>query len=305
MAGGGAAPGGDRLYDAAMAAPLRIGVIGHVEHITLGRVPALPVAGDIVHVAAPRVLAGGGGGIAFFQLARSPAELHLFTALGDDDGARLVERAIAATGAAVHAARRAEPHTRDVVMIGPDGERTIVVIGEPLHPRADDPLPWQLLGELDAVYFTAQEPALLARARAARVLVVAARRRECLAAAGVRADAIVGSRVDPRERGALADHAVPPAALVMTDGARGGTVETAAGVARFDSPHTDVTGGTYGAGDSFAGALTYYLAAGLDAAAAAARAAHHGAAVVGSLDPLAAQAPLPALDLRPARGAPP
>ncbi len=56
-----------------------------------------------------------------------------------------------------------------------------------------------------------------------------------------------------------------------------------------------MTGGTYGAGDSFAGALTYYLAAGLDAAEAAAPAAHHGAAVVGSIDPLAAQLPLPAL----------
>ena len=30
--------------------------------------------------------------------------------------------------------RRARPHTRDVVMVTPDGERTIVVVGEPLHP---------------------------------------------------------------------------------------------------------------------------------------------------------------------------
>ena len=287
-------------------APLRIGVIGHVEHITLGRVAALPRAGDIVHVQEPRVIAGGGGGIAFFQLARGPVELHLFTALGDDDGAGFVERAIAAAPAVVHAVRRAAPHTRDVVMIGPDGERTILVVGEPLHPRASDPLPWELLAELDAVYFTAQDPALLARARRARVLVVAARRRECIAAAGLEAeieiDAIVGSHADPRERAARADYAVPPAALVLTEGARGGTVETAGGLARFASPRTDVTGGTYGAGDSFAGALTYYLAAGLDAAEAAARAAHHGAAVVGSLDPLAAQLPLPALP-RPAPGA--
>jgi ribokinase len=86
----------------------------------------------------------------------------------------------------------------------------------------------------------------------------------------------------------------------MTEGAQGGTVETAGGVARFASPRTDVIGGTYGAGDSFAGALTYYLAAGLDPVEAAARAAHHGAAVVGSLDPLAAQLPLPALPPRPA-----
>ncbi|HWO20515.1 MAG TPA: PfkB family carbohydrate kinase [Kofleriaceae bacterium] len=275
-----------------MPGPLRIGVIGHVEHITLGRVAALPRAGDIVHVQEPRVLAGGGGGIAFFQLARGPVELHLFTALGDDDAAGFVERAIAAAPARVHAVRRAQPHTRDVVMIGPDGERTILVVGEPLHPRADDPLPWEIIDELDAVYFTAQDPALLARARHARVLVAAARRRECIAAAGIELDAIVGSRADPRERAARADYAVPPAALVMTEGPLGGAVETAGGVARFASPRADVTGGTYGAGDSFAGALTYYLAAGMSALEAAVHAAHHGAAVVGSLDPLAAQLPL-------------
>jgi len=208
--------------------------------------------------------------------------------------ARASSSALAATPAAIHVVRRAQPHTRDVVMIGPDGERTIVVVGEPLHPRADDPLPWQLLGELDAVFFTAQDPALLARARGARVLVVTARRRACLAAAGVAPDAIVGSRADPRERAARADFAVPPAALVMTEGALGGAVETAGGVARFASPRAAVTGGTYGAGDSFAGALTYYLAAGLEVSEAAARAAHHGAAVVGSFDPIAAQLPLTA-----------
>lgn len=276
-----------------MPASLRLGVIGHVEHITLGQVAAVPRAGEIAHLAGVRVLAGGGGGIAFFQLARSDAEVHLFTALGDDDGAREVERAVAATGAALHAARRAAPHTRDVVMIGPDGDRTIVVIGEPLHPRADDPLPWALLDGLDAVYFTAQDPALLARARGARVLVASARRRAAIDGAGVPIDVVVGSRVDPREASARGDYAFPPAALVMTDGPRGGSVETAAGVARFASPPVGDARGTYGAGDSFAGALTYYLGAGLDPVAACARAAHHGAAVVRGIDPLAAQLPLP------------
>jgi len=272
---------------------LRLGVIGHVEHITLGRVAALPRAGDIVHVHEPRVLAGGGGGVAFFQLARSSAELHLFTAFGDDDAARVVEAAVMATSATIHAARRTEPHTRDVVMIGPDGDRTIVVIGEPHHPRADDALPWEILDGLDAVYFTAQDPALLVRARGARMLVVAARRRECMAAAGVAIDLVVGSRVDPREMATRADFAVPPAAVVMTDGARGGSVETAGGVTRFDSPRVEAVVGSYGAGDSFAAALTYFVASGLGVADAAARAAHHGAAVVASLDPLAAQKPLP------------
>lgn len=276
-----------------MEPSLRLGVIGHVEHITSGRIAAVPRPGDIVHLAEPRVLAGGGGGISFFQLARSDAEVHFFTALGHDDGARYVERAITATGATIHAARRAAPQTRDVVMIDTSGERTIVVIGEPLHPRADDALPWDLLGELDAVYFTAQDPALLGLARRSRMLVVPARRRECIAAAGIPIDVIVGSRADPREASTLADYAVPPRALVMTDGARGGIVEQGDGVTRFPSPAVAKALGTYGAGDSFAGALTYYLAAGLDPVQAAGRAAHHGAAVVASLDPLAAHLALP------------
>ncbi len=271
---------------------MRLGVIGHVEHITLGRVPAIPRPGEIAHLDDPRTLAGGGGGVTFFQLAKSPAHVYLFTALGNDDGARFVREAIAATRATVHAAHRDVPHTRDVVMIGPDGDRTIIVIGAPLHPRASDALPWELLDQLDAVYFTAEDPALLALARRAKRLVVTARRRHAIAAAGVPIDVIVGSRADPREASTLADYAIPPAALVMTEGARGGSVETAAGTARFTSPPADASGGTYGAGDSFAGALTYYLAAGLDVRDAAARAAHHGAAVLSSLDPLAAQLPL-------------
>jgi ribokinase len=38
------------MVDLGMAALLRLAVIGHVEHVTLGRVAALPGAGDIVHL---------------------------------------------------------------------------------------------------------------------------------------------------------------------------------------------------------------------------------------------------------------
>ena len=158
--------------------PLRLAVVGHVEHVTLGRVPALPAAGGIAHLADPRWFPGGGGGVALLQLARSDAEVHVFTALGDDEAGRQVEEALASTSARVHAAHRRGPHTRDVVLVTPDGERTIVVVGEPLHPRAEDALPWELLAGCDAVYFTAQDPEALRACRAARRLVVTARRRE-------------------------------------------------------------------------------------------------------------------------------
>ena len=265
---------------------LRLAVIGHVEHVTLAAVPGLPREGDIVHLDEPRAFPGGGGGIAFHQLVRGPAEVVLFTALGDDDAGRFVARALAATGARVHAAERARPHTRDLVLVTPGGERTIFVAGEPLHPRRTDPLPWHELAACDAVYFTAQDPDVLVAARAARVLVVTARRREALASSGVQADVVVGSVRDPREASTLADYPVAPRALVLTDGPRGGTIETAAGLARFPAVHVPVVRGMYGAGDSFAGALAFYLAAGLDPVAAATRAAAHGAAVLGGLVPL-------------------
>jgi ribokinase len=273
---------------------LRIAVIGHVEHVTLGRVPALPRPGEIAHLEAPRWFPGGGGGVAFLQLARGPAEVHLFTALGADEAGAQVAAAVSATGARIHAARREAPHTRDVVLVTPDGERTIVVVGEPLHPEAADPLPWDLLARCDAAYFTGQDPAALRAARAARILVVTARRRAALDASRVRADVVVGSAADPREATGLLDYAVAPAALVMTEGAAGGRIETRAGSARFAAPPAPdrIRGAAYGAGDTFAGALTYYLASGLAPAEACARAAPHGAAVLAGLDPRETQLPL-------------
>lgn len=272
---------------------MRIAVIGHVEHITLGRVPAVPRAGEIAHLEAPRFFPGGGGGVAFFQLTRSDVEVVLFTALGNDEGARQVEERLGRAGAlSVHAARRDAPHTRDVVMITPDGERTIVVVGEPLHPERADALPWESLAECDAAYFTAQDPAALVAARAARVLLVTARRRPALLRSGVRPDVVVGSAVDPREACTLAEFPPEqrPAALVLTESAAGGAVYTAAGAQRFLAPAVAPRAvGTYGAGDSFAGALTYFVASGLPVREACSRAARFGAAVLGSLDPLEAQ----------------
>src|SRR5438874_3852893 len=273
---------------------MRVAVIGHVEHITLGRVARVPRTGEIAHAEEVRTFPGGGGGIAFFQLARSPAEVHLFTALGSDEAAEQVRARVESTGARIHAATRDEPHTRDVVLITPDGERTIVVLGEPLHPRRDDPLPWDVLASCDAAYFTAQDPEALRAARGARLLVVTARRRPALIASGVRADVVVGSAADPLEASSLADYPVRPGALVMTEGAAGGRIETAEGTRRFPAPRAaPPRGGSYGAGDSFAGAMTWYAALGLSVDEACARAALHGAAVLGSLEPIEAQRPLP------------
>src|SRR5262249_35131269 len=97
--------------------PRRLAVGGHVTHGTRSEVAALPQPGDIVHLDAPRWFPGGGGGVAFFQLVRGAAEVHLFTALGNDDAANAVAARLAATPAVVHAARRETPHTRDLVLV--------------------------------------------------------------------------------------------------------------------------------------------------------------------------------------------
>jgi ribokinase len=282
-----------RANDADTLGTMRVAVIGHAEHVVLDRVPALPRAGEILHLDAPMFLAGGGGGIAFHQMTRSDAEVHFFTALGNDEAADLVAQSIAATGAQVHAARRDAPQTRDIVLITPDGERTIIVAGEPLHPRIDDALPWDTLATCDAVYFTAQDPAVLRATRWARVLAATARRREAIANAGVQLDLIVGSALDAREASTRADYAVPPRALVMTEGKKGGRIETDEGVTRFTPPKLEhELVGAYGAGDSFAAALTWYVARGLPVEDACVRASTHGAAVLRGLNPLEHQARL-------------
>ena len=262
----------------------RIAVVGHAQHVTLARVPALPAPGDILHLERPIAIAGGGGAITFFQLVRSPAEVHFFTAVGTDAAGDDVRRALAESGAAIHAGRRDRLHSRDLVLVTPDGERTIVVMQPPLQARFDDGLPWDVFARCDAVFFTGQDPAILRAARAARLVLVTARRASVLADAGIVADVVVGSLNDPRE--SANRYPVPPQAIVLTDGARGGRIDTSSGSERFaapPAPHAIV--GCYGAGDSFAGALTWYLTADVPLGEACARAGAAGAAVLAGVNP--------------------
>ncbi|WP_437318295.1 PfkB family carbohydrate kinase [Sorangium sp. So ce385] len=277
-----------------MPAP-RIAVVGHVEHVTLGRAEGVPAPGDIVHLLDARFLPGGGGGLAFAQLCRSDAEIHLFTALGHDAAARAVEARIrVAPGRVhVHAAVRAVDHPRVVVVVDAEGRRTIIVTGAPLQPAATDPLPWSILAGCDAAYFTGADPESLRLARAARRLVVTARRGAALRAAAVAPDVVLGSASDPRENAPLDAYDPRPGALVLTDGPRPVRVLRPGSAALVDAPPApDRVLGDYGAGDSFAGALTFHLAHGLPVEEACRRAGPHGAAVLRGIDPLETQIPL-------------
>ena len=269
----------------------RIAVVGHVEHVTLGRAEGAFGAGDIVHLRDARFLAGGGGGLAFAQLCRSDAEIHLFTAVGRDAAGQAVGARIRESSERprvhVHAAVRPLDHPRVVVVIGADGRRTIIVTGQPLQPAATDPLPWPNLAKCDAVYFTGADPEILRLARAAPRLIVTARRSSVLRASAVAADVIVGSVSDPRENAPLAAYVPPPGALVLTDGPRPVHVQRPSGEVLVEPPPAvEPVAGDYGAGDSFAGALTFFVAYGLSVEEACRRAGPFGAAVLAGIDPL-------------------
>jgi len=270
---------------------MRLAVVGHVEWVELALVEYVPKPGDIVHAIESTQVPAGGGAVAAVQLARLAGECLFITALGDDDLGRRAKRELESLGVRVEAAWRKEPQRRAFVHVDSTAERTITVIGERMGPRAGDALPWGELEGADAVYFTAGDAAAVRMARAARTLVATVRAIEALAPARAEIDVLVASANDAGEGYRAGDIEPPPRLVARTDGAAGGTLETADGVitqweaAPLPGPAVD----TYGAGDSFAAGLTYGLADGRSDADALALGARCGAACVTGRGPYTAQ----------------
>jgi ribokinase len=269
---------------------LKAAVVGHVEWVTFARVERVPATGEIAHASDWWEEPGGGGAGAAVQLSKLVDEAHLFTALGGDEIGHRSREALETTGLRVHAAWREGPTRRAVTHVEPGGERTITVMGERLEPRAGDDLPWSLLGEMDAVYFTAGDSGALAHARAARVLVATSRIMDRLKESGVVLDALVGSAQDPSETYVEGDLDPLPGIVVRTEGETGGTYSVAGGPIRRYAP-VPAPGPVvdrYGAGDSFAAGLAVGLAS-ADLEGALALAARCGASVVAGRGPYEAQ----------------
>jgi ribokinase len=259
---------------------VRVASVGHVEWIEFARVERMPAAGEIVHVLDSFTAPGGGGAVTAVQLARLAGGATFLTALGDDELGHRALAELEALGLDVHVAWRDEPQRRAFVHLEQaSGERTITVIGSRLGPRGDDPLPWGLLADVDAVYFTAGDPGAVRAARAAPTLVASARALEPLRAAAAELDSLVASGSDSGERYERGGLEPEPRVVVRTAGADGGRWEGADGAggeyapAAVPGPVADA----YGCGDSFAGGLTYGLGAGLDIDAALALGARCGA----------------------------
>src|SRR4051794_23360847 len=207
---------------------MRTAVVGHVEYVEFAGVARVPEPGDIVQARRTWSEAAGGGAVAAVQLARLAGECTLYTALGDDEVGRRSREGLERLGVRVLAATRAgEPTRRGFTFVDDGGERTITVVGARLQPERDDPLPWDELRDVDAVYFTAGGPDALRAARAARTVVATTRAMDVIAAAGVPLDAVVGSGRDAGER--YREYEPPPALVVATAGAEGGSWTAAEG----------------------------------------------------------------------------
>jgi ribokinase len=261
-----------------------VAVVGHVEWVQFARVPHVPRAGEVVHARDSHEEPAGGGAVVAVQLARLAGESLLITALGEDEPARRSIARLNELGVRVAHATREEPTRRAVTLVDDRRERTITTFGDRLEPhgaerpRSGQRLPWDELGEMDAVYFTAGDLDALRAARAARVLVANPRARHALGH-GVRLDALVLSASDAIERRAAEPVEDEAELLVFTEGAHGGSYRTRSGESgRFPAiPPPGEPVDSYGCGDSFAAGLTYGLGAGMALADALELAARCGA----------------------------
>jgi len=257
---------------------VRAAVVGHVEWVRFAQVEHVPAPGEIVTASDTWEEPAGGGAVAAGELVRLGAGVDFFVAVGDDELGEHARAALEELGCRVHAATRDEPQRRAFTYLDADGERTITLMGNKLHPHGADPLPWPELAAVDSVYFSAGDPDALRAARQARALVATARELPTLIEAQVQLDALVRSGRDASEAYEPGLIDPEPHMIVTTMGREGGSYSIAGEEETFDpvelpGPLVDA----YGAGDSFAAGLAFALGSGHSPAGAVEFAAKCGA----------------------------
>jgi ribokinase len=258
---------------------MKCAVIGHAEWVEFARVPAMPGAGEIVHADEVWEEPGGGGPVVASQLAKLAGGCDFFTALGDDELGHAAKSYLQRLDMDIHVQWRGLSSTRRAwVHVGPDGERTITVLGDKLLPDA----PPGIEG-FDLVFFVSGTVEALRAARGATFLAATLRELPTLQAADVPVDLLVGSVSDPGER---YEGSLEARTVVLTDGGAGGTANGER-YAATEPPGPIVD--TYGAGDSFGAALALALARGDDLPSALELAARAGASVLAGRGPYTTQ----------------
>ncbi len=251
-------------------------MVGHIEWVEFARVPHMPHSGEIVHAEEVWEEPAGGGAVVARQLALLAGRCELFTSLGADELGGRSARRLAELGVDVHVQWRGVTR-RAFTHVDARGERTITVLGDKLLARG--PLP---LEGYDLVFFVSGDAAALRSARMARFVAATAREAPTLKAAGVPLELLVASAHDPGE---AHDGTLEALHTAVTEGADGGTFDGR----RYAASSAPAIVDTYGAGDSFAGALAFALARGDGREAALDLAARAGAAVIGGRGPYSAQ----------------
>jgi len=242
---------------------MRAAVVGHIEWMEFVPVEAVPRPGEIVHADESWEQAAGGGSVAAVQLSKLADSVDFFTALGNDEHARLAREELEARGITVHATAVDAPQRSGFTFVDDTGERTITTIGRKLHPRGhDDTLPWHELARCDAVYLCAGDADALLTARRARVLVATARELATLKQVSVELDALVSSGKDEAERYQPGQLDPDPRLVVTTSGKLGGWAQP--GGPYNAAPLPPNPADAYGAGDCFAAGLAFALGAGLE-----------------------------------------
>jgi ribokinase len=268
----------------------RVGVVGHVEWVQFAVVERVPKAGEIVHARESFSEPAGGGSVAAVQLRKLAGSALFLTALGNDAAAGSVSQQLRERfGVELFAAAREAPQRRTFTYLDDRGERTITVLGERIVPVAADPLPWERLASLDAIYLTGGDAAAVRAARAARVLVATPRAMGALAESGVQLDVLVRSATDPGEVYEPGTLDPPPRWVVSTRGELGGSWEGETSGSWEATPLPGPAVDAYGCGDSFAAALAYGLGAGMALPEAIELGARCGAACLCGRGPYAGQ----------------
>jgi ribokinase len=267
----------------------RFAVVGHVEWIEFGRFTHVPEPGEIIDASEWFSEAAGSAAVVAVQLAKLSGDVDFFTALGTDERGRRAQARLEELGVRVHAAPREDMQRWGFVHLTDDGERTISIVGARHAPSGDDDLPWERLDGADACFVSGGDNAAMRQARRAKLLVATPRAVESLTA--IKLDALVGSGKDRLEQVDPDTLDPPPELIITTAGKEGGTWQAgeqrrgAFKVAELPGPKVD----EYGAGDTFAGGVTYALGAGYEIDDALAFAARAGAANLTGRGPYAGQ----------------
>jgi ribokinase len=255
----------------------RVAVVGHVEWVDFIAVQRFPSQGEVVHAGEGFARAAGGGGVVAVVLAELGADVDFFCALGRDSHGQAAATQLTEQGVRVHVAWRREPTRRALTLLGEQGERTIITIGNRLQPHGGDELDWVRLRDADGVYFTAGDASALDRALAARIVVASPRGRAALSGERPVIDALVFSARD-RDESEWAQRVGHRARwLVATEGAAGGSWRGESDGSWPAEPPPGAPRDSYGCGDSFAAGLTFGLASGMSISDAVALGARCGA----------------------------